>query len=313
MKKRIIVLLALLALLTQSVLAEDSGVGYSGVIDPYTGQPTSGIVISDQLNRMQLSGSAWYDRTLRRFVYPLSSGAEISSTAMDGMVTTDAVAINVPATVTATLYRDGKALSNQNMDSIRTPGSYVLSVQDNSGQPLQPLSFTIVNPVTGVLDAYRMPAGFAVTEVYLDGVLQKLNTGMVDLTEEGEYDITYCCVNTDRVYELKITVDHTAPVLALEGVVDGVAKGPVDLSDAEEGASLLIIQNGEKQLQTTRLTETADYSVRIEDEAGNVNLYQFTIGVYLNVSSWVFIIATLLLIGALVMYLLIARRNLRIR
>lgn len=281
---------------------------YSGVVDSYSGEAAEGSAFVD-VDRIPL-GDCVFDRENRRFVYTVTGG-EISSSVVSGMVVTDPVTIEVPGGMDVRLYRDGNAIS-ANLASITQPGSYVLAVQDGTRQ-LEPLRFTIVGEVTGAVESYNMPDYFTVTEVLLENQPMAYTTASAPMSEEGLYRIRYSCPRTGFSYELNTIVDHTPPVLALEAVKDGVAKGPVDLSDLEPGAAMLIRQDGQTIANTLTLSESGSYTVIVQDEAGNTATYHFRIQIYFNSSSWGFFGALAVFILGLAGYVLVSRRRLRIR
>lgn len=313
MKKTLLLTISLLALLTTSAMAVEIDMDYSGVVDSYTGLPTYENDVVVNADQVYLSSNAYYDRTDGMYVHVLdNSKMEIRCSVATGMVTTDSVSFAFAEGLDGELYCDGDEVDITDISEVSEPGSYVLSVT-TGGVTVQPFKFTIVNRVTGALNEYRLLGNFAVTEVLLDGNAVEFNTNAVDLSQEGEYQITYYCQPTGVRYDLNIIVDHTAPTLALEAVEDGVARGPVDISDAEEGADVYIELDGKKQDRTAELTKSGSYSVTITDEAGNSNNYKFVIQVYFNANSLVFFALTLAVLIALICYLVGSRRRLRVR
>ena len=135
----------------------------------------------------------------------------------------------------------------------------------------------------------------------------------IKLTEEGEYKISYRCLRTNISYQLQLKTDFTGPVLSLAEVKDGKAQGPVDISDAKNAASVTIYHDGEKISRKDVLTESGEYYIELADEAGNKTTYTFTILIYFDGNSWLFF---LLMVGSCVLvliYLVRARRRLRVR
>lgn len=320
MKRKILLTILLVALLTNYAFAID--INYTGPVDSYTDQPlTGGGNINEKPTNtkglVQLKGSKnateYYDYDNRMFVYRLGSGAEIVSSVADGMVTTNTVNIVLPEVLGANLYRDGQILSEAvGSITISTPGSYVIDVRDGNNF-IQPLKFTIVNSITGMLDEYVMPNNFNITEAKKNNSTFKATKQRVDLSEEGSYEITYICTVTKEQYKLDIDVDHTPPTLALEGVVDGVAKGPVSLDDVEPHASIYIEHNNKPIGTKFNLTESGAYTVTVKDQAGNKTEYKFVIQIYLNTSSVLFIILFLALLIGILVYVLKSKNSLRVR
>lgn len=309
MKKTIFLSMLCMLLLTTAATAVTVN---STQIDNFTGKPFSeGGGVSDR-DVVTLSNTSRYEREKKVFVYRQPSGAEIKSSVANDMITTNAVMLEIPSAIDVTLYRDGEAVVDPDFAEIRTPGSYVLTTESN-GMPVQILRFTILNAVSGAVYKYPMPTGFLVSEVYLNDVEQRYTPYEADLTEEGKYRISYYCSATGVSYDLDVYIDHTPPELALEAVVDGVAKGPVDLGDLEGNTSIYIEQDGEPINYKSTLTESGSYVITLEDQAGNTTTYKFVIQVYFNVSSLMFFALTLVAAVAIIVYVLYSKKALRIR
>lgn len=311
MKKAILLLSALLLM---AVTASAVDIEYSGEVNPFTGEPGSTVqnVVDTQSAIVPLTNSSWYDREAGCYVYRLSSGGEVRASVANGMVTTGAVSITLPEGANASLYYDGKELADPDYSNIYVPGNYVLSIT-NSGMTQEPLRFTVVNIVTGRIDRYRMPEHFAVTQMEFNEETVSFSPYEVDMSEEGHYKINYYCIPTGELYELNVNTDHTPPVMKLEAVVDGVAKGPVDISDIESGARISVWQDGKQIAYTSVLKESGAYEVILQDEAGNTTTYKFMIQVYFNFSSMAFFVLVLATAIAVPAYILRARKGLRVR
>ncbi len=315
MKKtfRLTIISLLLLSLILPAYATEVDMDYSGEVNSFSGQPLGTEGGSESSNEhVVVSDSAYYNQINHMFVYKASNDAEILSSVADGMVTTEPVKFDVPAGVATELYRNGNPVDQADLSNIYEPGSYVLSVK-NSAQATQSVRFTIVSTTTGALNEYVMPAGFVVKSVLRDGQSVDATTTRVDLQEEGNYTISYVCQATGASYQLDIAVDHTAPTLALEAVENDVAKGPVDISDLEEGATALIQLNGDTISYRDQLTQSGSYVVTVQDQAGNKTTYKFVIQVYLNISSLAFFAVTFVVIVSVTLYLLRKRKHLRVR
>lgn len=315
MLKKIAALLSAAALLALPALAEDADLTYSGTLDPVTGLPitaqSSASAAEENPTRIRLAAGEEYDTELERYIFTLPNGAEVTANVADGFVTTDSVTISAPSNAAVVLYRNGQEVQTDSSGTVEEAGSYVLLSQ-TSGLPEQIFTFTITDAFTS-LKEYRLPRGFAVTGVTLDDVEQSITASTVDLSREGRYRIAYGCLNTDRTYVLDVSVDHTAPVLKLEGVENGLARGAVDISDLEPNVKLYCLLDGKSISPNDVLNKSGDYSLRLEDPAGNVTEYYFTIGVYLNLSAWFFVAVSLALVAGIALYLFASRKKLRIR
>lgn len=312
-KKAFLAAAALFALLSVDALAADVDMDYSGAIDSYTGLPVGQFALPEGVERVQLDSASYYDFTAHRFVYTFSSGMEVSSTAPNGIVTNGPVSVELSTGAVGKLYRDGAPVSETGFTDLRTPGSYVLSVNTNSGVTAEPLQFTIVDSVTGLFDSYTLPDGFAITDAQRDGTPIVFGVQQVDFSEEGSYELSYFCESTGISYSFRTQIDHTPPTLALAEVTDGEAKGPVDISDLEAGAAVRIELDGKDIGYATELTQSGNYHLWLQDKAGNTTEYQFRILVYMNTSAIFAVILAMAVILGLIVFLVYSRKKLRVR
>lgn len=289
---------------------------YEGELDAVTGLPvTSGAEQRQTTGRVQLSDTMYYDFDQRGFFF-LSPrfGVEIGANVADGMVTKENVAIVVPDGVATTLYKDGNVVEKPALTAIREPGGYVLRI-GNGSENEDLLSFTITSTTTGSLNYYSMPESFYVTSVTRDGQDVSGPTSRVELLTEGEYSIEYGCPKAALSYTLSLTVDHTPPELTFTGVDErGRARGPVTYAGLEKGDTVTCLKDGSEYTpRRATLSQMGKYVLTVTDKAGNSNTYYVTILLYLNAQSVVFFALFIAIVAALVAYLQISRRRMRVR
>ena len=311
MKKfiQIILIAVLCAVLSLSVFADD--IGYNGELDRQSGQPTSGGNGGSEAstNRITVGGGS-YDKKTKMYYYRVGQ-AEIAMSVPSGLVTTGTVCVKFPEGLDGQVYLDGALLKDADLGDLESFGSYVILAGGETAGA-QSLTFTIVKKTTGAINGYRIPDGFTIAEAKFNGEPIEC-AGFVDMTTEGRYDVVIRNTKASVTHTLSVSVDHTAPTLKLEAVKNGVAKGPVDLFDAEGGASVIIYRNGDQISYTKTLTKTGDYRIEVRDAAGNRSVYEFTIGIYFNFSGIMFLALVLIGIGLLLFYLRMKNQKLRIR
>ena len=263
-------------------------------------------------NQIHINDEVIYDREKRAFLHN-SQRAEIYSNVASGMTTTEPVWLSIPEGIPFHLNKDGEHLEDVNYSNISEPGGYLL-LSDEGSDSVEIMHFTIVAPVTGQISRFQVPEGFAISAALCNGSRIASERTYVDMVDEGEYDISYRCPATETLYMFRVTIDHTPPVLALAAVgEDGSAKGPVDISDVEEGASISIWLNGNEYPYEQVLTRSGKYRIVVTDAAGNMNTYAFMIRVYYTTSSIIFF-ATIIAVGVGVgIYGLHFRRHMRVR
>ena len=102
-------------------------------------------------------------------------------------------------------------------------------------------------------------------------------------------------------------------LLALEAVENGRARGPVSLEDLEEGAYISVYYNDKQIPYQQVLEDSGDYHVLIMDQAGNLSEYYFTILIYFDLNSLVFMAMVVGVLAAVGVYLWLSRKRLKIR
>ena len=288
-----------------------------GQLDPFTGEPYKMSEDGEHSApvRKEVANGIDYNFEEGRYIFTLdSSDAEISSTVMDGMITRDSVVIDYPGHAVVTIYKDGDPIDYNPGDEISEIGEYSVMVNQNSSNNTL-FSFTIINSVTGVISSYKMPNGFRVKEVMLDGEEAEWTRFIVPLEKEGHYQISYVCERTEVQYFLECTIDHTPPQVEFTGIDDdGKARGPVTFSGYEEGDTIVVMKDGERiKLAAPRLTSSGKYQIYVYDEAGNMISKNFTLLIYVDTHGIIFFIVLASVIAAVVTFLILQRKSLKVR
>ena len=301
--------------LAVAVSANSMDMDYEGAVDVYTGQP-SGSEEAVSEGFVTLSDGSIYDKQTNMFKYTIADSSNgVSVSVPDGAITTSTVNIAIDDTVHVKLYKDGKVLDGTDFSSISAFGAYAV-VATGTDQEARLTSFTITPMKTGMVNNLRLPADFEITEVSVDGTSQLLRSAnTVDLSEEGEYVISYRCLPAEKSFGLKLLIDHTPPHLVLEGVENGEARGPVKISGLDKSDTLDIFRDGKKLKLTLEntLRSPGDYVVTATDDAGNTVTEKFTIGMYLNRQGLLFGLLAIAVIAAAATYMYLARKRLKVR
>lgn len=307
----------LCACLWVSSQAFAADVGYSGYLDPETGEP-----VSDEnqgTGRAELSENMYYDWTTHDYVYPVSNNlGEIHASVADGMIVTSAVSVDTGIGTPITIYKDGEAY-NGSYGNINEPGEYVVQVEE-SGQKRQILSFTILGDTANSISSFLVPEGFYITEATRNGEPVYADRYTVPMSEEGAYRIVYESFITELSYTLTTTIDRTGPELTFEGRIDknGRYHSEVKYYKVGEGDRVVLFQDGVEVTPsiaadgTGTILDSGNYILDAYDAAGNMTEYTFTIMVYFNVNSLVFIALLLAVIIGVLVYIFIKRERLKI-
>ncbi|MBR2716627.1 MAG: hypothetical protein IKP17_02130 [Oscillospiraceae bacterium] len=319
MKNRIFTLaLALLLVLCLSLPAL-ADTGYTGEINPETGEPYGEDAVRDTGDRVALSGSMYYDWTTHDYVYPIpGSLGEVHVGAADGMVLTSPVAI-VPGTDTSvTVHHNGSEYKG-NLYNCSEAGEYVISALVG-GTTRRLMSFTLVGRSTSVLHTFVVPDGFYIIDAMREGESVYVDRYSVDMEAEGLYSIEYECSATNLVYKLETTIDRTPPSLSFRGKVDpqGRVRSKVEFEGLQYGDTIYMTRSGTaaapelKSDGTGVVYDPGAYAMIVTDAAGNSVEYDFIILQYLDLQSWAFFLLVLAIFAAVISYIIVRRKRLKI-
>ncbi|MBR4193033.1 MAG: hypothetical protein IKQ54_01720 [Oscillospiraceae bacterium] len=290
-------------------------IDYVGEVDPETG---FGYKSSDLSGRIPITDTMLYDSAKGNFVFPIGANSELLCSAADGMLLTDVVTLSTVGSPQLSVYRNGEAVDLSAESTLKEPGEYTVYLGSSTGTRI--CGFTILPPVTNLIHGYSVPEGFAVREVLHNGEQQGYDRYYADMETEGEYEVSSRCLQADRTYTLRVTIDRTPPELVLSGNVgeDGRVRGPVTVSNIEEDTILTLERDGRTERLTASdgtatIRDTGTYRLVASDAAGNSSSYQFTILLYLDSSAFLFVFLTLAIIASVFLYALRKRRKFKVR
>ena len=320
MKQKFLTLaLALLALFALSLPAA-ADTGYTGPINPETGEPYGDDPSARSSgDRAALSDTMYYDYSSHDYVYPITDAlGEVHVSAADGMYLTAPVYIRSGNDTAVTVYLNGSEYTGS-LENCATAGDYVVSALVN-GQTRRLMGFTLMGKTTNALHTFVAPDGFYVTNALRGGENVYLDRYNVDMEEEGEYTIEYTCSATGMVYKLELTVDRTPPALVFSGKLDsqGRVRSQLDFQGLQNGDHIYLTRSGtvaEPELNgdgTGTVYDPGNYVMIVTDSAGNSVEYDFIILQYFNLQSWVFFLLVIAVIAAVAVYILVQRKRLKI-
>ena len=290
---------------------------YQGVIDPETGYAPGNAQTAAE-KRVSISADMQYDRDAGMYVFTAGSGAELYCSAAEGMVVTEAVTLRSSGSLAPTVYRNGELIDPTAPDALGVPGDYVVYAGAEAGSRL--CGFTVVKKTTNYIYNYTVPEGFLLRSVKVDGNDAVYSRYYVDMEPEGHYVITYRCPAAEREYTLDVVIDRTPPEIVLAGNVgrDGRVHSAVEISGLAVGDTISVVHDGSPEtLPVTdgkaTLTDTGAYTVTVRDAAGNSVSYEFTIMLYLNTNSIIFILLVIAVVASAFIYALWKRKRLKVR
>ena len=320
MKRKIISLaLCALAMLLLSLPAMAGDTGYTGVINPETGEPYDEQTPDSYGDRTAINSAMYYDWGTRDYVYPISGSlGEIHVSAADGMVLTSPVYVRAGSDASVFVYLNGSEYTGS-LSSCSAPGDYVVSAQVG-GQIKRIMGFTLLGRVSSQLRDFVVPDGFYIVEATRDGESVYQDRYSVSLEGEGAYSIEYECSSTNLVYKLETTVDRTPPSLIFKGKTDrqGRIRSKLEFSGLEYGDGIYLARSGVQVAPETNsdgtgaIYDPGNYVMIVRDAAGNSVEYDFIILQYFNLESWMFFLLVVLIICAVAGYIIIQRKRLKI-
>ena len=226
----------------------------------------------------------------------------------DGGITNGPVTIASDEKMTIVVTKDGKPYEYSLGDEISEEGLYKVTMTDAYGNSKE-LAFQIVHSDPRTSLDYSLGDGCTITSVTKDGEEIGFDGNAIAFTEDGRYVVTY--VQDGKAYSFEVTLDTTAPEIALSGVEDGGrVDGTVTLSDMTEEGTVEVYKDGEKidyQLGD-ELSDYGHYEVVVKDKLGNARTYTFDLAFQMN--GWaialIAIASVILFVGV---FLVIANRK----
>lgn len=306
--KNLFRILAVLIICMMTLPAGYSWAAESDAYDKFTGERVA--EYDETVYTFSMNNNCTYDRRTKMYTYSTSSMAnsKINSNIYDGMITNDAVVIEPESKANIIVYKNGEEMETHDALSIKAEGQYKVFSRDT-----QIFTFTIINDKTGLISSYRMPKDFVVISALRDGEKLAYNSAIVDMSDEGTYEITYRNSVNGVTYNLRTLIDSTPPEVTFQGVKNGLAKGPVTVSCNEKKVSMIGYLNGEEFKVGKQLKKSGQYQIYAYDEVGNESSYSFRIRIYFNISAWATAALIIMAIAIITAYLIYARKHLRVR
>lgn len=276
---------------------------------------TTGDSFTLSADQVRVSQNCYYDRRDGRYYYYVSGFGEdaIEANVCNGMVYQGEAKIRVASGIVYDLYKDGILVEEYDGEDISAPGSYSISIYNNTGKNDVPLTFTIIGDKTNKT-SFTFPNNIRIISVTQDSMAINHSNYSVDFASEGDYKIIYRVEGVDEDYNLKLTVDLEPPVLALSELDEkGRAYGPVDISDLEENCDIYITLDGEEIRYSEELTAPGTYVLVLTDAAGNQTTYSFTIMIYFNTNSLLFFALLLAVVAGIIAYMIYVHKHFRVR
>ena len=216
------------------------------------------------------------------FTISIDKSVDFDMNVADGGITNGNVVVTANEKVNINVTKDGSLYPYNLGDEINEVGKYSAILTDAYGNE-KVVNFEIATSQALRSINYDLGDNTTITKVTKDGEEVEYDSNHLAFTKDGEYEIFY--VQNSIEYSFKLTLDTTAPELALTGVEDGgKVDGKVTLSDMNEPGTYHVYKDGveiEYKLGD-ELSEYGDYKVVVSDTLGNTRTYTFTLAFKMN-------------------------------
>lgn len=256
--------------------------------------------------------------------YQLPNGSVFSMTVPIGAVTVDPVAITISDNdAIFEVLRDGGVQLIPQELIFSEAGTYrlllVSSQPDISASDTNTyrvfISFNIQPAKMNDMDFINAPVDFSFYSLTRDGVELDTAGDTVYMEEDGRYRAVFFDKSDSSItYETEFMIDRQAPYLKFSKTIyENILKPSVSYQPSENGCIITARRNGEKMARTDNLiTEGGIYSLSVQDEAGNVRTYNFSVEHSVCLIDWRVIIISVVFVVSMGVWLCYLRRHMRI-
>ena len=283
-------------------------------VDAQSGQIVgTGSADSDEVvEYIRLSSTCAYDKSSEMFIYTGigAAGNEFSCSVYNGMYVNIPVSLKADPTAQLKVFLNGEEQEFTGDAQYSKPGTYI--VRDKANSLI--LGFTILGDVTNAVYSYDIPSLFRVDTAVFNGNDVKVDNNCLIMKEDGSYYVSYFCYETGVTYSLSLVVDHTPPVLEIDGVDEkGYAHNVVTLGDTERHSTVEVARDGNEVSFAPSYKDAGDYRIVYTDEAGNSSTYEFTIMQFLDLNAWMAVLIAVLLLIGVSAFMIYTRTHMRVR
>ncbi len=266
-------------------------------------------------------GGVDYDADLQMFRHPFMDGSSFYISVPQNGVVNDSVYAEVPESATAVLsVDDGEPRDYESGTVIGDHGSYALKVRMGTGETVT-WRFRIVLHAVNDLTEFTAPDGYLIESVNCSGESgessETIDASSYNLSEDGTYSFIMKGEDAGLPELFSVVIlDTKVPVITLEGVDEkGKAKKGSFFYFCDEENATVTIKKGNKTINPfgNRIEGSGSYTITAVDAAGNVGVYHVKAGVHLNMFSYVLLAMLAVLVGGLVIFYSVNRKQMKVR
>ena len=260
-----------------------------------------------------------------RIRYTLPNGAYYDVNVPNGMITSEAVIFEPQKEAIGVVEKNGVSSNLFHNWQFKEPGNYRVTLlfyhllsEETGKYSVYEVNhhFTIVGKEAGDFGAVPAPYGFEIISAKKDGTAQPVEyPECFFLDGDGLFEIRYQDTKSGSFYiSTTFNRDTTAPFLTFsKEIVDGKTEGPVEFYTSDIMDRVYITYNGIGGDAVGNVLSTpGNYGLTVSDEVGNSRTYQFEIQQTYHLLNTKVIILALLLIAAMGIRMILARRDMRV-
>ncbi|MEG1294733.1 MAG: hypothetical protein RSD33_11145, partial [Clostridium sp.] len=269
------------------------------------------------VNGQDNTDNKMYDKEKEMYRYLFPDGTEIYLNVPTNTMVNEAVYAELPTGVKATVTKDGAATVDyqSGMQAI-DHGSYVIAAENEAGEKIE-LPFRILLHAVNDVTQFTAPEGYIISSVDIDGdQATQLNAASYDLTEDGTYSFIMSGKSKDFPELFTVVIKDTqAPELTFEGLDENgkaIAKSFSYTCDDEN--AVITVLRGKKTVRTigNTLTDSGNYTISVEDAAGNRKEYHSKISFHLNMITIILCAIVIVIIGGLIAFYISNREQMKV-
>lgn len=244
-----------------------------------------------------------YDQFTGRYQVTFENGRTLTSTVPEGYKGPGAVEVSVSEGAVG-LYRDDQPLEYVPGAILTEPGNYRLDIDG------QTWSFSIGEYVN-TMDHYPAPRNMKFTAVTFNGETRPLSQGRyVDMEEDGRYQIVMEGQAGENI-EVVLEKD-TVPPEVLVTAKGGMAQIQYLSEDIDK---VTLEKDGEEPrvFSGYSVTSPGSYRLTVQDRAGNVSDYDFTLKFHVNRYGVMAVVLMILVIAGAAGFAVHVKRTVKVR
>lgn len=284
-------------------------------------------VSTEYMDGSDVSHYTGYNQQFEGGTYTISlkSGETIISNVPNGAIVNSGVSIDVPSTITTTVYKDG-AEYKQGTLNFHEEGFYTIWFYSSTvdferfyptGSVYPHITFRIVNHAVNDMSVFNAPEGCTIKTVDLGGLIYRDSEGnrYYDVTsfwmdKEGTYNFAVYEPKADATYNVTIVRDLTSPDIDIT-LARGIAYVSVKSNDVKEISlscdGRWIGYNG------GNIEGNGSYVLQATDYAGNVATYTFDVTGGISRGTALRIVIYIMLMIAAVVFLRYKHVSMKVR